>query len=104
MPDGTSGTPGEPFSSGAAVAAQLEHGQEGLLGHLDLPHLLHALLARFLLLEQLSLAGHVAAVALGDDVLAHWPDRLSGDDLGADRRLDRDLELLPRNLLAQPLG
>ena len=35
------------------------------------PDLLHALLALLLLLEQLALAGDVAAVALRDDVLAH---------------------------------
>src|SRR3954471_14614826 len=87
-----------------AVAGQLEHGQERLLGHLDPAHLLHALLARLLLLEQLALAAHVAAVALGDHVLAHRLDGLPGDDLGADRGLDGHLELLAGDLLAQALG
>src|SRR2546422_3587363 len=42
----------------------LQDRQEGLLRDLDGPHLLHALLSCFLLLEQLSLARDVAAVAL----------------------------------------
>ena len=41
----------------------LQHGQEGLLRNLDRAELLHALLAGFLLLEQLALARDVAAVA-----------------------------------------
>src|SRR6185437_12719637 len=64
------------------LLAQLEHGQEGLLGHLDPPDLLHPLLALLLLLEQLALAGDVAAVALGGDVLAVGLDRLAGHDPG----------------------
>src|SRR3954453_8426846 len=59
-----------------AVGADLEHRQERLLGHLDPADLLHALLAFLLLLEQLALARDVAAVALGDHVLAHRLHRL----------------------------
>jgi hypothetical protein len=40
-----------------------------------------------------TLAGDVAAVALGEHVLADGPDVLSCDDPRADRRLDGDLEL-----------
>ncbi len=47
----------------------LENGQERLLGDLHAAHLLHALLAGLLLLEQLPLARDVAAVALGEHVL-----------------------------------
>src|SRR5205814_2398439 len=47
------------------LLAELEHGEERLLRHLDATHLLHPLLALLLLLEQLFLAGDVAAVALG---------------------------------------
>ena len=43
--------------------------------------LLHALLARLLLLEQLLLARDVAAVALGEHVLAQRLDRLARDDV-----------------------
>src|SRR5436190_24099091 len=86
------------------VGADIEHRQERVLRHLDAPHLLHALLALLLALEQLALARDVAAVALGGDVLAVGLHRLARDDLGADRRLDRDVELLARDLLAQLLG
>src|SRR3712207_993275 len=81
-----------------------EYGQEGLLRHLDAPDLLHALLALLLALEELALAGDVAAVALGRDVLAEGLDGLAGDDVRADRRLDRHVELLARDLLAELLG
>src|SRR5580704_14515340 len=65
-------------------SVHLEDGQEGLLRDLDRAHLLHALLALFLLLEELALAADVAAVALGEHVLAHGAHALAGDDLAAD--------------------
>src|SRR5918993_1114728 len=76
------------------LLADLQHREEGFLRNLDGPELLHALLAFLLLLEQLALAGDVAAVALGQHVLADRLDRFAGDDPAADRRLDRDLEHL----------
>src|SRR3954447_16484249 len=76
-------------------------GDERLLRHLDAAHHLHPLLAFLLLLEQLALAGDVTAVALGQHVLADRPNRLAGDDPAADGRLDRHLELLPRNEFLQ---
>src|SRR2546425_11834067 len=82
----------------------LQDRQERFLRDLDRAHLLHALLSLFLLLEQLALARHVAAVALGRDVLAQRADRLPCDHLGADRGLDHDLEQLSRDQLAQLLG
>src|SRR3954452_106389 len=85
------------------LAVEREHGQERLLGHLDRADDLHALLALLLLLEQLALARDVAAVALGEHVLALGLDGLAGDDARADRGLDRDVEELPRDHLAQPL-
>src|SRR5215203_3872016 len=81
-----------------------ESGDEGLLGHLDPADHLHPLLALLLLLQQLALAGDVTAVALGEHVLADRPDVLAGDDSRPDRCLDRHLELLPRDQLAQSLG
>src|SRR5207247_9520115 len=48
---------------------EVEHGEEGLLRHLDRPDLLHPPLARLLLLEQLAFAADVAAVALRTHVL-----------------------------------
>src|SRR5213593_5161938 len=65
----------------------LEHRQEGFLRDLHGPHLFHALLPLLLLFEELALARHVAAVALGGHVLAQRADRLAGDHLGADGRL-----------------
>ncbi len=55
-----------------------EHRQECLLRDLHRADPLHALLAFLLLLEQLALAGDVATVALGEDVLAHRPHRFRG--------------------------
>src|SRR5512138_270968 len=85
-----------------ASLATLEHGEERLLGNLHPADLLHASLPLFLLLEQLPLAGDVAAVALRGDVLAHRLDGLAGDHLRTDRRLDGDLEHLPWDQLAEP--
>ena len=47
-------------------SAHLQRRQERLLRDLDLADLPHALLALLLLLEELALAGDVAAVALGE--------------------------------------
>src|SRR5262245_27947557 len=72
---------------GSLLAADLQDGEKRLLRDLDLTELLHALLALFLLLQQLALAGYVAAVALRRDVLAQRLDRRARDDVRADRRL-----------------
>src|SRR5204863_429238 len=84
------------------LALEVEHGEESLLRHLDHADLLHALLAGLLLLEQLALTCDVAAVALRKDVLAPRLHRLACDHARADRRLDRDVELLARDLLLEP--
>src|SRR5262249_42239922 len=65
--------------------------------------LLHPLLARLLLLEQLALAGDVTPVALREHVLALRLHRLARNDARADRRLDGDVEELAWDLLLQPL-
>src|ERR1019366_95102 len=62
----------------------LQYRQEGLLRNLDLSHLLHALLALFLLFEQLALARDVAAIALGQHVLAQRLDRGARDHVAPD--------------------
>jgi len=54
----------------------LEHGEEGFLGDIDLADLAHPLLAGLLLLQQLALARDVPAVALGEHVLAEGRDAL----------------------------
>ena len=49
-------------------------------------------LAFLLLLQKLALAGDVAAIALGGDVLAQRAQSLARDHLAAGRGLDRNLE------------
>src|SRR5437868_5142148 len=61
--------------------SHLQHREERLLRDFDAADRLHPLLALLLLLQQLALAGNVAAVALRDHVLAHRPHRLRGDHL-----------------------
>src|ERR1700687_655579 len=84
-----------------AGGSHFEDGQEGFLRDVDLADALHALFAFFLLFEEFALAGNVAAVALGQNVLADGRNRLAGDHSAADGRLDRHLEHLPRNELSQ---
>ena len=67
------------------------------------PDLLHALLALLLALQQLALAADVAAVALGQHVLALGLHGLAGEDLAADRRLDRHVEELAGDGREEPL-
>ena len=74
------------------------------LGQGDAAQLAHLLFALFLLFQQLFLAGDVAAVALGQHVLAHGLDRLTGDDLAADGRLNGDLEEVARDVVPQLLA
>ena len=74
------------------VAVELEDCGESLAGQGDRAELAHLLLAFLLLFQQLLLSGDVAAVALGQNVLAHGLDGLAGDDLAADGSLDRNLE------------
>src|SRR5690349_5041536 len=84
------------------AAVHLERGDEGRLRDLDVAHLAHALLALLLLLQELLLAADVAAIALGQHVLAQRADRLARDHPTADRRLDGDLEQLARDQVLQP--
>src|SRR4249919_2204232 len=65
------------------LVVDLQDGEERLLGNFHATHLLHPLLALFLLLEELLLAGGIAAVALGQHVLAQRLDRAARDDLRA---------------------
>src|SRR5690606_10821527 len=80
--------------------SDLEHGEESLLRDLDAANALHALLAFLLLLEQLALSRDVAAVALGEHVLAQRANALARHHAAADRGLDGDLEHLARDELA----
>src|SRR5208282_3229386 len=87
-----------------ALVPHLERREEGGLRDLDLAELAHALLALLLLVQELALARDVAAVALGGHVLAQGRDGLARDDAPPDRRLDRDLEELPRDELLEALA
>src|SRR5258708_15499323 len=86
------------------LLVEAEGGDERLLRHLYPADLLHLLLAFLLPLEQLALPRDVAAVALGEHVLALRLDRLAGDDPASDRGLYRHVEELARDQLAQLRG
>src|SRR3954453_1781903 len=87
-----------------SVIAHFESRNKRLLRDRHIAVLPHPRLALLLLLEELALAGRVAAVAFSGDVLAHGADRLARDDLAADRGLDRDLEQVARDEVLQPLA
>ena len=55
--------------------------KEGFLRNIHFADTLHALLAFFLLVEQLALTADIAAVALGDNVFADSSDGGAGNDL-----------------------
>src|SRR4030095_10656441 len=74
-----------------------QYSQKGFLRNVYVAHAFHALLAFFLLFQELAFATDITAVALGGDVFAHGSHRLAGDAVGADGRLDRDFILLPGN-------
>src|SRR5215472_17163565 len=65
----------------------LQYCQKGLLRDFDAADALHALLAFLLFLEQFALARNIAAIALGEHVLAHRPYGCTRDDADADRQL-----------------
>src|ERR1035437_7399725 len=79
----------------------LEHAEEGFLGNLHAANALHALLAFLLFFEEFAFAADVAAVELGDDVLAQRRNGFARHDFVADGGLQRYLEHLSGNLLAQ---
>src|SRR5262245_44394043 len=79
-----------------------EHCEERFLRDFDGADPLHALLAFFLLFEQLPLPGDVATVALGKHVLSHRSDGFAGNDVTADGGLNGDFEHLARDQLLQP--
>src|ERR1700687_3209258 len=73
-------------------AIHLQRGDKGFLRDVNLAELPHLLLAFLLLLQKLSFARDVAAIALCGDVLAQRAHGFARDHLAADRRLDRNLE------------
>src|SRR5688500_14818792 len=88
-----------PLPAWRSSILHLQYRQECFLRNLDGSYLLHALLARLLLLQQLALARDVTAVALCQRVLAQRLDRLARDDVRTDRRLYRHVEHLTRDQL-----
>ncbi len=74
---------------------------KALWGIVDLADLLHLLLPLLLLFPEFALAGDIAAIAFCGDVFGDGADRFSGNDLAADRRLDRHFEELLRDHLHQ---
>src|SRR5262245_10670150 len=76
------------------IITSAEHGQKCFLRDFNFAKLLEALLAFFLLVPQFAFAADVAAVAFGGDVFLVGRNRFAGDDLAADGRLQRDLELM----------
>src|SRR4030095_494336 len=92
------------LGTGNSELIDLKYCQKSFLRDFHRAQLLHPLFPLFLLFQQLALPGDVAAVALGQDVLAERRDRLSGDDLVADRGLNDDLEQLPGDQFLELLG
>ena len=84
-----------------SIAVQFEHSHEGFGGDLDGAQIPHLLFSFLLLLQQLFLAGNVAAVALGQNILSHGLYRFPGDDAPADGRLDGDLKELAGDIILQ---
>src|SRR5215468_11534893 len=93
-----------PSMARLGLVAHLEGGNEGGLGDLHLAELAHALLALFLLLQQLSFTRDVATIALREHVLAQGLHGLAGNDPAAERRLDRDREELAGDQLLEALA
>ena len=85
------------------LLARVQHRHERTLRDVHRADPLHAVFALLLLLQQLPLPAHVAAVALGGHVLADGLDRLSADDLAADGGLQGDLEEVAVDLLLELL-
>src|SRR5205085_3271296 len=79
----------------------LEHFDKRLLRNVDLPNALHSFFSFFLFLQQLSLAGNVAAVAFRGHVFSQGRNVFPRNYFSANRRLDRHLIKLPWNHFLQ---
>ena len=71
---------------------QLQDAHKCLLRNLYVSDLTHTFLSFLLLLQKFSLSGNIAAVAFCQNVLPHCLDRLAGNDLSTNRRLDWNLK------------
>src|SRR5215213_1966230 len=83
------------------VCASSESRHKCLWRNLDPPYHFHALLALLLPFEQLALSGDVPAIAFRQHILPDCSNRLARDHPRSNRRLYRNLELLPRNQFFQ---
>src|SRR5690625_2961945 len=76
-----------PYFCSRLLILDLQNRQKGLLGNFNVTHLFHPLLARLLALKQLFLAGNIATITLGQDVLAQGLDVFTGNHVRTDGRL-----------------
>src|SRR5579872_761801 len=84
-----------------AGRSNLQNGEEGFLGNIDLADALHALFALFLFFEEFAFAGDVSAVAFGENVFANGGYGFAGNHAAADGGLNGHLEHLAGNEFAQ---
>src|SRR5687767_10485855 len=78
--------------------------EKGFLRNFNAADGFHPFLSFFLFFEQFALARNVTAITLCRDVFFHRSDRLTCNDLVADRRLNRDFEHLPGDQLLHLLS
>src|SRR5262249_14615577 len=86
-----------------SIVGVVEHSEECVLRNRNAPYLLHTFLPLFLLFEEFSFSGDVAAVTLGRDVLAQRGNIFAGNHPTADRGLDRYFELMTVDLALELL-
>jgi len=87
-----------------SVLTELKHCHKSLLGNFHRTHLAHSFFTFLLFLQKLLLSCDITTVTLGQDVLADCLDRLPGNDLAADGRLDWNLKEMSGNLPLQSLA
>src|SRR5512145_359926 len=83
------------------IRIRLENRQKRALWNAYGTDHLHALLAGFLLFQELSFAGNVAAVAFGRDIFTEGADGAAGDDFSADGALNGDFIHLAGNFVLE---
>ena len=90
------------MAGGSLPLVELQHRHKGFLRDFDrADHFHSAFLALLLLFEKFSFSSHIAAIALGQDILSERLHVCAGDDFAADSRLDGHGEHLAGNKLFQ---